>query len=334
MTWLIISQVGRGCVSYQASHILSKESDNSISFYTPFTLFYREVLKGNFVTGATSLASTGNGSITISGVPSSSTIVKAFLFWTEEDSDNFSSGNFNGNPITGIKLAESDPACWGSVIRNALFYADVTNYVSGNGTYSLSSFSPACSFGESVEGATLVVIYCNQSEIKRTITIYTGDYKTPNNSSPYSWTHTNFTATNPVLDATYSISIANGQDAGSGSEFVYLNGNLITTMIDGLTGPNSGCVNGSLWDEFKGNATTWIPANATSATFSINNAAQSVIDCWNPILTILSVSSIDNETYNCATPVNVKESLTRPEIKIYKGFVEINSPYNFKIFSI
>lgn len=342
MIWLIISELGSekwdlvpstGCSQY--NYYNPQKDDNNSILYTPFTQFYREVLKGNFVIGATSLASTGSGSITISGIPAGSTIVKAFLFWAEEDANNASSGNFNGHPITGIKIAEDCTSCWGTP-RNALFYRDVTSYVSGNGTYSLTSFPPlACAFGaDGLEGVTLIVIYCNPSEIKRTITIYTGDYEQPACNGPsFSWTHTNFTATNPVVDAKYSISIGNGQNFGeSSAEYVYLNSNLITSDVDGLTGPNGPCSNGSLWDAFTGSATSWIPANATSATFSINNAAGS--DCWHPVLSVLSVSSVDNETYSCVTPVDIEEKLKEPQIKVYNNIVEISSNYDFKIYSL
>ncbi|MEO0224591.1 MAG: hypothetical protein ABIL76_05815 [candidate division WOR-3 bacterium] len=47
-------------------------------------------------------------------------IVKAFLFWVDEDNNNASGGNFNGNPISGIKIAEDCTSCWGTN-RNALF---------------------------------------------------------------------------------------------------------------------------------------------------------------------------------------------------------------------
>ncbi|MEO0202983.1 MAG: hypothetical protein ABIL37_04590, partial [candidate division WOR-3 bacterium] len=139
MIWLMISQFetwGKtkiGCYEYK---YYNPKSDNSI-FATPFTQFYRVVLKGNFVVGATSLATTGSGSITISGIPANSSIVKAFLFWAEQDANYASNGTFNGNPISGIFLGEDCSSCWFTP-RTALFYRDVTSYVTGNGTYNLT----------------------------------------------------------------------------------------------------------------------------------------------------------------------------------------------------
>ncbi len=325
-----------GSVNWQGS-TCAFGKENADILYTPFTQFYRVVLRGNFVTGSTSLAATGNGSITISSIPPGSNIVRAFLFWVEEDQNNASSGNFNGNPITGIKIAEDCTACWGTP-RNALFYSDVTAYVTGNGTYSLSSFNPlACALGDDgIEGATLVVIWCNNSQPVRTITIYTGDVETPASIciySNYSWTHTNFTASNPVLDASYSILLGNGQDFSEGvGEYVYLNGNMITNMVNGTTGPAGPCNNGSLWDEFKGSATSWILPNSTSATFSVNNAVG--WDCWHPVVSVLSVTSTDPITQPCGTPINVDEKMAKPYIKISGNIIEISSNSNFAIFSL
>jgi len=315
MMWLIIlnTQVNDiGSVRWDKWSSCSKKESGHIS-WTPFTQFYRVVLRGSFVAGATSLSGNGgNGSITISGIPPNSSVVKAYLFWVDEDNDNASSGKFNGNNITGIKIAEDCTSCWGTS-RNALFYADVTPYVTGNGTYTLSNFPPlGCYFGsDGTEGATLIVIWCNNSEPVRTITIYTGDVETPASIctySSYSWTHQNFTASNPVLEAKYSISIGNGQNFGeSPAEYVYLNGYTITNTINGSTGPNGVCGNGSLWDHFTGNNTAWIAPNSTSATFSVNNVAG--WDCWHPVVSVLSVSSVDPITHTCLTPISVDEKV-------------------------
>lgn len=334
MIFLIISQIGS-----VAGNFCSGSSSHNKTLYTPFTQFYRVALRGNFVHGSVSLSSnSGNGNITISGIPSGANIVKAFLFWVDEDNDNVSGGNFNGNPISGIKIAEDCTSCWGT-IRNALFYRDVTAFVTGNGTYSLSGFPPlACAFGDDgSEGATLVVIWCHNSESFRTITIYTGDVETPASIctySSYSWTHTGFTASNPVLDAKYLVLVGNGQNFGeSPNEYIYLNGNMITSVINGTTVPGFGpCSNGSLWDAFSGSATAWIAGNSTSATFSVNNV--SAMDCWHPVVSVLSVTSSDPISYVCTTPVGVNESENVIMIKEFDKYLYINSKVPFKIFDV
>ncbi|MCX7947401.1 MAG: hypothetical protein N2504_02280, partial [candidate division WOR-3 bacterium] len=169
---------------------------------------------------------------------------------------------------------------------------------------------------------------------------YTGDVETPMAAcwfSDYSWTHTNFTASNPVLDARYLVLVGNGQDFAAfgetANEYVYLNNNVITNIIDGATVAGNGpCGNGSLWDAFGGNATSWIPANSTSATFRVNNVA--AIDCWHPVVSVLSVTSVDAITHDCVTPISVDEQKDRPYIKISNKLLEISSNYDFEILSI
>ncbi|MEO0138483.1 MAG: DUF3344 domain-containing protein [candidate division WOR-3 bacterium] len=274
---------------------------------TPFFQLYREVVNGDFVAGGCALSSGGSCSITISGIPAGSSVVKAYLFWVTQGS--VTSGVFNGTPITGTLAGSDCSSCWGGYPTN-VYYADVTPYVSGNGTYSLSSFGSITCGGPGPEGAALIVVYGNGAETKRTITVYTGAWEWVC-SGNYTWTHTGFTATNPVTSAKYLVAFGNGQNVGSGGEYVYLNGNLITNTIDGSTGPGSGpCGNGSLWDVFQGSATSWIPGGATSATFSFNNSAAA--DCWHITVSVLSVSSDDALTYTCAAgyddPVLVDES--------------------------
>jgi len=141
---------------------------------TPLTQFYREAINGDFVAPATSLWN-GSGSITVSGIPAGATVLAAYLLYAYQDNGGGHTGNFNGNPISGTSLGSDCTSCWGTS-STSLYYADVTPYVTGNGTYSLSGFDAlACSSGDhGAEGATLVVIYCDPSEPKRAVTIYTG----------------------------------------------------------------------------------------------------------------------------------------------------------------
>ena len=277
---------------------------------TPFFQLYREVVNGDFVASGCALSSGGSCSITISGIPAGASVVKAYLFWAVQSPSSSWSGNFNGSPISGTLAGTDCSSCW-SGNPTGVFYADVTPYVPGNGTYNLSGFGSITCGGPGPEGAVLVVVYCLPTESKKTITIYTGAWEWYC-SGNYTWTHSGFNATNPVNSAKYMVAFGNGQNfSESATEYVYLNGNLITNEIDGLTGPGSGpCGNGSLWDVFVGSATTWIPGGATSADFSFNNAAG--FDCWHITVSALSVTSTDSLTYACTAgyddPVYVKEN--------------------------
>ncbi len=283
---------------------------------TPFTQFYREVINGDFVASATSLWN-GSGSITVSGIPAGATVLSAYLFYSYQDNGGGHTGNFNGNPISGTFLGSDCTSCWGTS-STSLYYADVTPYVTGNGTYSLSGFDAlACASGDhGAEGATLVVIYCDPSEPKRAITIYTGVWETYCSGWSYNWDHTGFTATSPVTSAKYSVSIGNGQNFGeSSTEYVRINGNTVATDVDGSVPPSGGpCGNGSLWDHFQGDATAFIPSSATSVNFRVDNNAAS--DCWHPVLSVLSLTVTDSITQTCSAgyddPVMIRENRIIP----------------------
>ena len=71
---------------------------------------YREVLRGNFVGGATSFWSgVTTRDITISGIPAGVTVVKALLFWGYECNSysDLANINFNGTPITGTVVGST-----------------------------------------------------------------------------------------------------------------------------------------------------------------------------------------------------------------------------------
>ncbi len=279
---------------------------------TPLTSFYQEVIRGDFVAGATALWN-GSGSITISGIPAGATVLGAYLFFTYQDNGGGHSGFFNGTPITGTFLGSDCSSCW-TTTSTTLYYADVTTLVSGNGTYTLSGFDPlGCGGDHGTQGATLVVIYCGRSEPVRSVSIHTGVWETYCSGWSYSWTHSGFTGTSPITSARYSISIGNGQVFGSGSEYVMVNGNTVSSAVDGAVPPTGGsCGNGSLWDHFYGDATAFIPGGATSVTFSVNNSAAS--DCWHPVLSVLSLTVTDSITEICVSgyddPVIVEENGT------------------------
>jgi len=155
---------------------------------------YREVLRGNFVGGATSFWNrVTTRYITISGIPTGATVVRALLFWGCECNSysDLANINFNGTPITGTVVGSTGTLCWGTNYY-LNYMADVTSLVPGNGTYSITVPS-ALSTTPGADGATLYVVYCSASDPIRTISIYAGaEYIS---RSSLSWTQTGFTTT-------------------------------------------------------------------------------------------------------------------------------------------
>ncbi len=282
---------------------------------TPFSRFDSLTLNGDFAVGATSLSASGSGSITISGIPAGATIEKAYLFYSFQDNGGSVSGSFNGNPISGIFLGSDCTSCWGTS-STSLYWADVSLYVSGNGTYNLSGFDPLeCPSGShGVEGAALVVIYSEPSEPTRHISIYSGVWETSCSGASYSWTHDGFVATNPVNSAKYAVVIGNGQDFGeSSTENISVNSNIITTDIDGNTPPAGPCSNGSLFDLFTGDATSYMTGGDMSVSFSVYNGPQDASepswDCFHPILSVFSIT---------VEPTDIDENRTANGPKEYR----------------
>lgn len=264
---------------------------------TDFYQLYREVVRGDFTTGATSLLYSGTGSIVISDIPSNMVIERAGLFWVCEEyapTGDLNWGYFNGNYITGTQLAYDCDNCWDPIDMSTLYYADVTPYVSGNGTYNLTGFPYPGGFApvEGADGATLVIIYCDPqgSLPKKTISIYAGAVELVDcGPEGTSWLQTGFTATNPVTNAKYAISVANTQ-MGS-SNYFYLNGNLMGYMY-GEDHP------GPAWDHWYGDATALIPGGSTSVSWEVYSSG---IDCIEPVLSIVSVTSTDALTSDCSS---------------------------------
>jgi len=151
-------------------------------------------IQGDYVTAGTGLRNRGYGDIDITGIPSGSTIQKALLYWTilaPTEEVSFKQGKFDGHLVEGIFLGSDIDPCWGDANGNDLenswsYRADVTQYVSGNGTYQLSDFASYLATGEDpwtenrglppmTEGALLVVIYSNNNLSLKDILVYEGN---------------------------------------------------------------------------------------------------------------------------------------------------------------
>ncbi|MGC8894987.1 MAG: hypothetical protein ACP5QG_09115 [candidate division WOR-3 bacterium] len=281
-----------------------KDGGTSLAFYAKY------VLKGNYIVGSTGLRFTGSGSINISGLPSSPQIVKAYLIYSVIASTPQPQGNLNGTPISGSLVGSGPSPCW-SESYIYTYVADVTTIVQavGNGTYTLTGFyNPAGNPPPGgADGATLVVIFCDQGSTVRTVLVYLGAYTLDFAGGPssYNWNITNFTATNPVNSAKTTLVFADGQDywyesyAGvpCGLEYVYFNGALVRSGQYGLPGGD-----GNLWDAVHiANAASYIPGGASTVSGQLSvDYDPDWGDCITTVGHILSVSSVETETYNCA----------------------------------
>ena len=140
----------------------------------------------NHVANGVALRNRTSGTIHLRGVPISSPVVKAFLYWNY--SDNVGTGAatsptlFNGNLITGNKIADNPDPCWG-MGGNHTYRSDVTPWVlpspghpnqdyqvvmsfnDGTSTTGQNPWSPTESQQQRLEGATLIVVYGGSGKV-------------------------------------------------------------------------------------------------------------------------------------------------------------------------
>lgn len=182
-----------------------------------------------------------SGVIPLMGIPDGALIRKAVLFWsvlTDSPEENNTGMNiyFAGMPIIGTKVGfvAGETPCFPQ--DNTIGWkADVTSLVTGNGDYPVSGFPGGNSlFGaDFTEGATLAVLYDDDSETLRRLVEYEGMAVTNLVGETVSQTLMSFTAGPFPVTATWYPVVGNGQDAPDALTFGPLD--LGSTIFDGST---------------------------------------------------------------------------------------------------
>ncbi len=263
---------------------------------SPLSSFYSTTINGDYVAAGVGMRGTGSGTITISGVPSGSTIVKAVLYWAiianSEDTTS-KNGVFAGSSITGTLIGTDGDPCWAPSTTYA-YRADVTSLVTGNGAYTLTGFAtgpstPQNTYGEAMtpplcEGASLVVVYSNPASAYRDIVIYDGADTIDDVVSSVSTVMTGFTAfAAPIAKTTYIV--ADGQDQFSDDTLF----NTVTLASDTAAMPETTSFEGSdgkLWDTDTYDVSAHVSAGDTSCTVKLQRGD----DCLVHIAQVFSVT--------------------------------------------
>jgi hypothetical protein len=270
---------------------------------TGLSQFLAETLNGDYVAAGIGMRNLGRGTITISGIPSGSNIEGAYLYWCILDDSllsDFKSGIFAGRRITGTLIGTGQGPCWVTDYHYA-YRADVTSYVSGNGSYSLRGFASGRTDGADpwdhgspppqCEGASLVVIYSNSTLTEKTVIIndgsvflhYPGDTLNPDTS--YTTVMRGFTATAPVT-ACYTFLGADGQTLGS--EKSIFNSSSWKNNWDGSDPQAVGDYRfGNLWDTDTYDVSSAVSGGDTSAIGTV----VSLDECLVWIAGVLSVTT-------------------------------------------
>jgi uncharacterized repeat protein (TIGR01451 family) len=155
------------------------------------TRYVRDTGNINFVTTGGSLRNAANtsspctvnstSSQTLSGIPATRTVRKAYLYWGASGNSADTTVTLNGSNVTASRTF-SRTFNNGTAFNFFGGFADVTSLVSGNGNYTFGGLNvatgaPWCASQAVVGGWALIVIYQGAGERLRAINLYDGlDY--------------------------------------------------------------------------------------------------------------------------------------------------------------
>ena len=166
----------------------------------------------------------GTGSITIEGV--SGPVTRALLYWHGPTNSTDASANasvlFNGVTVIGTNIGLSQDNNWGFLNSHA-YRADVTDLVTGIGTYTLANFRklgtpPAPAVIADINGVSLLVFFNDESPFNnRNVYIFDGnDSNIPSAFDGTGWDRTMGGINVPPLGlfsgASLELHVADGQD--------------------------------------------------------------------------------------------------------------------------
>jgi len=235
-------------------------------------------LEGGYVVGGAAMRNLGYGTIVISGIPTGSSVVGAYLMWDTVDNaaePDLSDGYVDGTEVLGSAVSSGPTPCWPPT-KNYSYFADVTSLVSGNGSYSLSGFASGATNGEDpwgvgspapeMEGASLVVVYKNISSPQTVVQLYGGASET--SGALLTQQLYGFDAgTSPSASTTYIV--ADGQSApDAGATF---DGNALAGSEFQGSDPQavSNYSMGNLWDTKMYNVSSYVSSGDTTESTTI-----------------------------------------------------------------
>jgi hypothetical protein len=181
-------------VSLQAQFFRLKTVPDSLN------LARNDLVPGDYATAGVGLLGSGTngtatGTLHLSGVPTNSQVIAAYLYWaTLGDAPQ---GVFGGNTITGTLLGTATSPC--SILPQITLYrADVSNLVPTNwpGESDFTVQLPDSgnpTVAPSTEGASLVVIYQFNGLPLKSVSLYEGPFTLSSTDQVFQVSFTDFT---------------------------------------------------------------------------------------------------------------------------------------------
>jgi hypothetical protein len=221
-------------------------------------------IAGDYTTAGVGLRGATGGTINLSGVPAGATIQKAFLYWGMLDNGEDSTlkqMTINSSAIVGTRIGTGPDTCWGRT-NSFTYRADVTPFVTGNGTYALTNVASGGNI--LAEGASLIVVYQLTGAPVKTVIIDDGNIAIPF-GTPTGTAAFNFAATAPVKAAT-TFNVGDGQAA----QFNSPTPTSFTGDAGTISFPNLfNSLDGPLWDTSTFDVSSVITAGPDTGTATI-----------------------------------------------------------------
>jgi hypothetical protein len=209
--WNIPNCLAWAATVFSVTTELVLEVEDQLEEFYEFTGF------GGVTSAGVGLRGTGTGSIVVDGIPEGSTVERAFLYWSVLGTTGaFEFPSINGFVADGEVIGITTNPCWGEPTGLEFLHynyrADVTEIVTGNGTYTIGGLPSDLGAGVDSQGASLVVIYRSPfTELYRTVIIIDGGVTLDLNQNTWDHTIENFETAEPLLEAEITYIVADGQ---------------------------------------------------------------------------------------------------------------------------
>jgi hypothetical protein len=210
---------------------VTAEETNELSQFETFSLH------GDVNVSGVGLRGTGQGVITVTGVPAGAYVSRAFLYWaTLGSSGMYTTPTLDGQSVTGEVIGISPDTCWG-VLHNYAYRAEVTSIVRGNGSYTISGLPDDLSAGNDSQGAALVIVYgTSQASLYRTIVIDDGAVSLNFTEQTYTDTISSYTPDNPVTQARVIYMVGDGQSIWDNGNVTFNGTSIAENVFNGVDG--------------------------------------------------------------------------------------------------